>query len=242
MDVRFLIAGDKAVSVEFGSEISLEINSKVRMLQQELNQNPIAGVTETVPTYSSLIVHYRPEILRYEELVEILKERIGCMGSVAAGKQIVKEIPILYGGELGPDLEECAAFENVSTEELIRMHSEHEYYVYMLGFAPGHPYMARFEEPYHFKRRESPRVRIPARSIVVQLNLSDLIPFDQPCGWNIIGSTPLDICNYSKEDPFLVHAGDWVKHVPITEREYQQIRREVEQGTYKCKTYEKAVD
>ncbi len=244
MDVRFLIAGDKAVSVEFGSEISLEINGKVRLLQEELNQNPIGGVTETVPTYSSLIIHYRPEIIRYEELVEALKERVECkcMGSVAIGKQVVKEIPILYGGELGPDLEDCAAFENVSTDELIRMHSEHEYYVYMLGFAPGHPYMARFEEPFHFKRRETPRVHIPARSIVVQLNLSDLIPFDQPCGWNIIGSTPLDICDYSKEDPFLVHAGDWVKHVPITEREYQQIRREVEQGTFKCKTYEKAVD
>ncbi len=244
MDVRFLIAGDKAVSVEFGSEISLEINGKVRLLQEELNQNPIGGVTETVPTYSSLIIHYRPEIIRYEELVEALKERVECkcMGSVAIGKQVVKEIPILYGGELGPDLEDCAAFENVSTDELIRMHSEHEYYVYMLGFAPGHPYMARFEEPFHFKRRETPRVHIPARSIVVQLNLSDLIPFDQPCGWNIIGSTPLDICDYSKEDPFLVHSGDWVKHVPITEREYQQIRREVEQGTFKCKTYEKAVD
>ena len=112
----------------------------------------------------------------------------------------------------------------------------------MLGFAPGHPYMARFEEPFHFKRREVPRVSIPARSIVVQLNLSDLIPFEQPCGWNIIGSTPLDICNFSKENPFLLQAGDWVRHVPVDEREYQRIRREVEKGTYQVKTYEKAVD
>ena len=149
----------------------------------------------------------------------------------------MKEIPILYGGETGPDLEYCARLEQTSTEEIIRKHSEHEYYVYMLGFATGHPYMARFEEPYSFKRRESPSVKIPARSVVVQLNLSDLIPFEQPCGWNIIGSTPLDICNFKKEDPFLLSAGDWVRHVPVTKEEYDRIRRDVENGTYQVKTY-----
>lgn len=123
-------------------------------------------------------------------------------------KKVVKEIPVYYGGETGPDLEYCAELENTTTEEIIRKHSQHEYYVYMLGFAPGHPYMARFDEPFSFKRRTSPRVKIPARSIVVQLALSDFIPFEQPCGWNIIGSTPLDICNFAKEDPFLVRAGD----------------------------------
>lgn len=241
MAVRFLVAGDKAVSVEFGSEISLELNAKVRMLQNELQGNPLVGVTETVPTYSSLIVHYRPEIIRYPELVEELKKRMERMTSVTAGTEYIKEVPVLYGGTLGPDLEYCAQLENVSAEELIRMHSQHDYYVYMLGFAPGHPYMARFEEPFHFKRRESPRVKIPGRSIVVQQNLSDLIPFEQPCGWNIIGSTPLDICNFEKENPFLLQAGDWVKHIPVTEREYELIRRDVENGTYRVKTYEKAV-
>ena len=101
----------------------------------------------------------------------------------------------------------------------------------------GGYYMARFEEPYSVKRRESPRVKIPARSVVVQLNLSDLIPFEQPCGWNIIGSTPLDICNFDKEEPFLLSAGDWVRHVPVTKDEYDRIRRDVENGTYKVKTY-----
>ena len=216
MDVKFLIAGDRAVSVEFGKVICLETNEKVRMLEEKLQESPIDGVVEVVPTYCSLIVHYRPEVILYDELIQALKERLENMHSVQKKKKIVKEIPILYGGETGPDLEYCAQLEQTSTEEIIRKHSEHEYYVYMLGFAPGHPYMARFKEPYSFKRRESPRVKIPARSVVVQLNLSDLIPFEQPCGWNIIGSTPLDICNFDKEDPFLLSAGDWVRHVPVT--------------------------
>ena len=237
MDVKFLIAGDRAVSVEFGKVICLETNEKVRMLEEKLKESPIEGVVEVVPTYCSLIVHYRPEVLLYDELVQALKERLENMHSVQKKKKIVKEIPILYGGETGPDLEYCAQLEQTSAEEIIRKHSEHEYYVYMLGFAPGHPYMARFEEPYSFKRRESPRVKIPARSVVVQLNLSDLIPFEQPCGWNIIGSTPLDICNFDKEEPFLLSAGDWVRHVPVTKDEYDRIRHDVENGTYKVKTY-----
>ena len=237
MDVRFLIAGDRAVSVEFGKVICLEANEKVRMLEEKLKESPIDGVVEVVPTYCSLIVHYRPEVVLYDELIQALQKRLDNMHSVQAKKKIVKEIPILYGGETGPDLEYCAQLEQTSTEEIIRKHSEHEYYVYMLGFAPGHPYMARFEEPYNFKRRESPRVKIPARSVVVQLNLSDLIPFEQPCGWNIIGSTPLDICNFKKEDPFLLSAGDWVRHVPVTKEEYDRIRRDVENGTYQVKTY-----
>lgn len=237
MDVKFLVAGDRAVSVEFGKVICLETNEKVRMLEEKLKESPIDGVVEVVPTYCSLVIHYRPEVVFYGELVQALKEKLNHMHSVQKKKKIVKEIPILYGGETGPDLEYCARLEQTSTEEIIRKHSEHEYYVYMLGFAPGHPYMARFEEPYSFKRRESPRVKIPARSVVVQLNLSDLIPFEQPCGWNIIGSTPLDICNFKKEDPFLLSAGDWVRHVPVTKEEYDRIRRDVENGTYQVKTY-----
>ena len=237
MDARFLTAGDRAVSVEFGRTICLETNGKVRMLEENLKETPVEGVVEVVPTYCALIVHYRPEVIRYDKLVEELKQRLDKMHEVKTGKKIIKEVPIYYGGETGPDLGYCAELEGISTEELIRKHSEHEYYVYMLGFAPGHPYMARFEEPYSFKRRETPRVKIPARSVVVQLNLSDLIPFEQPCGWNIIGSTPLDICNYAKEEPFLLNAGEWVKHIPVTKDEYDKIRRDVENGTYQVKVH-----
>ena len=237
MDARFLTAGDRAVSVEFGKTICLETNGKVRMLEENLKESPIPGVIEVVPTYCALIVHYRPEVIRYNKLVEELKGRLDQMHEVKNGKKIIKEVPVYYGGETGPDLEYCAELEDISTEELIRRHSEHEYYVYMLGFAPGHPYMARFEEPYGFKRRETPRVKIPARSVVVQLNLSDLIPFEQPCGWNIIGSTPLDICNYAKEEPFLLNAGEWVRHIPVSKSEYDRIRRDVEKGTYQIKIH-----
>lgn len=241
MEAKFLISGDSAVSVQMGSEISLEVNQLVRMLFMDLTNDPVEGIVEMVPTYASLMIHYRPEKIQYSRLREEIEGRLGSMEQVEEGSRIVKEIPICYGGELGPDLEDCAAVENMSSKEFIRMHSEHEYYTYMLGFAPGHAYMARFEEPFHFKRRETPRVRIPGQSIVVQLNLSNLIPFDQPCGWNIIGATPLTICDHTKKDPFLVHAGEWVRYVPVGRREYEKIKEDVRRGTYRLKTYEKAV-
>ena len=124
-------------------------------------------------------------------------------------------------------------------EEIVRIHSQSDYYVYMLGFAPGHPYGARMENPFSFKRRPTPRVKIPAGSIVVQLGLSDIIPFDQPCGWNIIGTTPVPAYDPRKENPFLLQAGQWMRHVPISREEFAAIRRQVEAGTYVPKTCRK---
>ena len=95
------------------------------------------------------------------------------------------------------------------------------------------------EYPFSFKRRPTPRVKIPAGSIVVQLGLSDIIPFDQPCGWNIIGTTPVPAYDPRKENPFLLQAGQWMRHVPISREEFAAIRRQVEAGTYVPKTCRK---
>ena len=239
MDVRFLICGDCALSVQLGDEISRAVNGRVLALERSLTEASIAGISEMVPTYAALMVHYRPEEIRYEALVEAIRAQLGSLQAVKQTKKIVKEVPILYGGELGPDLELCAELEGTTTEEIIRKHSAHDYYVYMLGFAPGHPYSARFAEPFSFKRRETARVMIPARSVVVQQNLSDLIPFDQPCGWNIIGTTPVLACDYRRENPFLLKAGQWIRHIPIDRDEYFDIKRRVELSEYVCRTYEK---
>ena len=238
MDVKILMSGDQAVSVQMGDEISLEVNRKVLMLHEELKKKPVEGIREMVPTYASLMIHYRPEVIGLDKLMDEIYQRVDSMQGIAETKKIIREVPILYGGETGPDLELCAQLENTTVEEIIRKHSSHDYYVYMLGFAPGHPYSARFEEPFSFKRRDTARVKIPAGSVVVQLNLSDLIPFEQPCGWNIIGSTPLTICDYKKEDPFLVHAVEWIRYIPVNKKEYDQIKRADEAGTYQVKVRE----
>lgn len=242
MDATFHLSGTSAISVQFGDEISMEVNSRVRMLFYELEKEPVAGITETVPTYAALMIHYRPEVIRYKELIEILRERIMHMGNYELPDSEVIEIPVLYGGETGVDLEECARIEGISTAEFIKIHSGSEYYIYMLGFAPGHPYSARFENPFHFKRREKPRIKVPGRSVVAAEALSDILPFEQPCGWNIIGSTPVEICDYRQTHPFLLEAGQWIKYVPVDENEYRRIREAVKRGTYQCRRYKKVVE
>lgn len=235
-------AGDQALLVEFEPEISIRVNMKVRALQYAFEQLQQPGVTELVPTYRALLIHYDPLQLSYKKLTAVVEQQLDNLSEVKLPKGIVTEIPVLYEGEYAPDLTEIAKLENTTEEEVIRIHSQSDYFVYMLGFAPGHPYTARFENPFSFKRRPTPRVSIPGGSIVVQLALSDIIPFEQPCGWNIIGSTPVLACDYRKEQPFLLHAGQWIHHRPIDKKEYEDIKRQVELGSYVCKTYEKKED
>jgi len=232
-------AGDQALLVEFEPEISIRVNMKVRALQYAFEQLKLPGVTELVPTYRALLIHYDSLRLSYKKLTEIVEKQVENLGEVKLPKAIVTEIPVLYEGEYAPDLEEIAKIEKKTEEEIIKIHSQSDYFVYMLGFAPGHPYTARFENAFSFKRRPTPRVSIPGGSIVVQLALSDIIPFEQPCGWNIIGTTPVLACDYRKKQPFLLQAGQWIHHIPIDRKEFDDIKRQVELGSYVCKTYEK---
>lgn len=232
--------GDQAVSVEFKNEISLEVNGQVRALRFALEQRHFSGLLELIPSYRALLIHYDPLVLDLPKLEILIHDAAGSLNATSLPPAVVTEIPVLYQGEYAPDLDEIARIEHKTPDEIIKIHSGSEYYVYMLGFAPGHPYTARFENAFSFKRRETPRVKIPGGSIVVQLALSDIIPFDQPCGWNIIGTTPVLACDYRKANPFLLHAGQWIKHVPVSLDEFNEIKRQVELGVYECKTYPKA--
>lgn len=240
-DYTLRYVGDQALLVEFENEISMEVNQKVRALKFDLEQKKIPGMGELVPTYRALLVHYDPLRADLDRLKEAVRTSAANMDLSQLPRAVVTEIPVLYEGEYALDLEEIAKLENKTPEEIIKIHSGSDYYVYMLGFAPGHPYTARFENHFSFKRRETPRVRIPGGSIVVQLGLSDIIPFDQPCGWNIIGTTPILACDYRKENPFLLKAGQWIRHVPVDKAEFMEIKRQVELGEYQCKTYERGV-
>lgn len=235
MEAEFQPVGDQAMCVKLGSVISLENNRHVQSLMHAMEKRPVEGVCEMVPTYCSLMIHYRPEQIRYEALKEAVKTRLDAEEIVQTAERRVKFIPICYEEEFGPDLQSCAALEKISVEELIRRHLSYPYYTYMLGFAPGHAYMSRFEEPFHFKRRDTPRVKIPAGSVVAMEYLSNLIPFEQPCGWNILGQVPVTICDYQKEDPFLVHAGEWVRFERVGRKDFDRIKALEQEGRYQVR-------
>ena len=239
MDYQLHNVGDQGLLIEFEPEISIGISQKVWALKYALEKQRLRGVRELVPAYRSLLIHYDMLTSDLDQILSAVDYCVRTLDLSQLPNATVTEIPVLYEGEYALDIEEIARMENKTVEEIIRIHSQSDYYIFMLCFSPGHPSTARFENPFSFKRRSSPRVRIAAGSIVVQLGLSDIIPFEQPCGWNIIGSTPISICDYRKSNPFLLQAGQWIRHVPVDKYEFLEIKRQVELGCYQCKTYER---
>src|SRR5699024_4926794 len=130
------------------------------------------------------------------------------------------EIPVLYGGDYGPDLDLVAHRNQLSTEEVIRIHSERDYLVYMIGFAPGFPYVGGMDERIEAPRKENPRQSIPAGSVGIAGKQTGIYPFESPGGWQIIGRTPAQLFLPESNPPTLIQPGDRLRFVPIDEAEY----------------------
>lgn len=235
--VKFLLTGDTSLSVEFGNEISTAINARIRAFNIALSKSGIAGIVETVPTYRSLMVHYDPAVIRYEALTAGMKKLLSKLDDIEIPPSDVLEVPVLYGGEMGPDLAFVAEHANKTPEEVIRIHSEPEYLIYMLGFTPGFTYLGGMDKGIATPRLSTPRVLIPGGSVGIAGEQTGVYPIDSPGGWQLIGRTPLKMYDADRETPILPVAGGYIKFNPITEAEFEKIAAEVEAGTYVCRRY-----
>jgi inhibitor of KinA len=225
--------GDKALVVEFGNVISLEINRKVHALHDVLLKTNILGVEECVPTYRSLLIIYDPAKLDYEKLVFAVKDLEGTLTkhiNTRKGRKAI--IPVVYGGDFGTDLSTVAQYHNLKESEVIRVHSEPEYMVYMIGFIAGFPYLGELADEIATPRLESPRVRVPEGSVGIAEKQTGIYPREAPGGWRIIGKTPIRLFDASWQPPALLQAGDSVKFKPISAEEFQQIRASVFKEAY----------
>lgn len=236
-ETRYLTAGDKALTVEYGNEISEDISSKIRSMVVALELNKIEGVVEIVPTYRSLMVHYNPLAIGYDNLVKNLKSLEGKLNDISLPEPEIIEIPTLYGGEYGPDIENVAQHNGISIEEVIKIHSSKEYLIYMLGFTPGFPYLGGMDERIATPRLKVPRTKISKGSVGIAGSQTGIYPIDSPGGWQLIGRTPLKLYEPNREVPILLKAGNYIKFVPISESKYKAIGESVDNGTYKYKTY-----
>ncbi|WP_407399456.1 5-oxoprolinase subunit PxpB [Anaerovibrio sp.] len=225
-DIRILTVGDCAVSVEFGQEISLEINHKVMALKMVLEREPISGIVEMIPTYCSLLIQYDPMELRYGQLRDQLNILVNQLDNVEMPPKQVVEIPVAYGGEYGPDLGEVARVHNISEDEVIKLHSEPEYPIYMLGFVAGFPYLGGMNKAIATPRKKSPRLKIEAGSVGIAGEQTGIYSVESPGGWQIIGRTPLKLYDVEREDPVLLKAGQYIKFKPITKEEFRAMENE----------------
>lgn len=240
-DVRYLVSGDCAVCVEFGNEISPEINEKIRAFKIAVEKEGIEGIVETVPTYRSLLVVYKPEVIRFKELTKKFDAILNSMSGIQIPPPTVIEIPVLYGGEMGPDLETVASHNGKTPEEVIRIHTSEEYLIYMLGFIAGFPYLGGMSKEIATPRLKSPRVKIEGGSVGIAGEQTGIYPVASPGGWQLIGRTPLKLYDADREKPVLLEAGQYIKFRSVTEEEYRTIEKQVEDGTYAYVTYDKGV-
>jgi KipI family sensor histidine kinase inhibitor len=229
---RFLLAGDSALFVEFGDKVSREINMKVNKLFLHLQKSPLKGITETVPTYRSLVIHYNPLELSLETLRSELEKAVLESADTSPLKSRKIIVPVKYGGDYGPDIEDVAAYNKITPEDVTRIHSSVNYLVYMIGFTPGFPYLGEVPKSITCPRLQTPRVKVPAGSVGIARTQTAIYPLESPGGWRLIGRTPLKLFDQKSDSPFLMQAGDYVRFRSITDAEYEHILNEIQQGKY----------
>lgn len=232
-EIKYLIAGDNAIQMEFGNEISKEINAKIRSTIDEIEKAEIAGIIEMIPTYRSITITYDPCVVRYAELVEKLKRFEKSDNTNESETVRLVEIPTCYGGEYGLDIDFIASNAGLSEQEVIDIHTGTDYLVYMLGFAPGFTYLGGLDERIATPRLSSPRLKIPAGSVGIAGTQTGTYPSDSPGGWQLLGRTPLKLYDKESEPPVFINAGDYIRYISITVDEYKDIQEKVNNGEYK---------
>lgn len=232
---RFLAAGDRALVIEFGDAIDPELNRRVRRLQFAIQEAKLPELVEMVPTYRSLLVYYEPRQASPAELRAKLEVLAGDTEGGRLPEPMVTEVPTVYGGEYGPDLEFVAEHNRLLRDEVIGLHGGKVYLIHMLGFIPGFAYLGGICPHIAAPRLATPRARIAAGSVGIAGNQTGIYPAESPGGWRLIGRTPIELFHPQKEPPALLRMGNYVRFVPITAEEFRRMKEEVEQGIYRVK-------
>ena len=213
--------GDRALLVDFGQRIDADLNARVHALAARIRKAGLAGVTDLVPAYASLAVHYDPGAWEsaagspFEALANTLRTLFVASDDSTTDPPRTLEIPVQYGGEAGPDLEEVARLAGLSTGEYSRRHAAGLYRVYMLGFTPGFAYLGGLDPALAAPRRAAPRTRVPAGSVGIAGPQTGIYPCDSPGGWQLIGRTEAILFDPRRDEPCLLRPGDLVRFIAV---------------------------
>src|ERR1700722_15030689 len=226
---RLLPSGDSAITVEFSRNIDDEANRRVLTLDRTIAREPVAGVSETVPTYRSLLVHYDPTQIDFDTLGKRLLE--------LAERPVPKSqnarhwrVPVAYGGEHGVDLEDVAKTLGTTADDIVARHIAGDYRVAMIGFSPGWSYLSGLPASLHMPRRQNPRPLTPEGTISVGGVQAGIQCIAGPSGWHLLGRTPVRTYQPHREPIFLLEPGDRVKFYQIDAKTYAEQDRAAEHG------------
>ena len=223
---RLVPAGDSAWTVEFEETIDPFVNDQVLAFARAVERLSVRGLIEVVPTYRSAMVYFDP--IRTD--ARSLGDRLLRLAVIRRGRRSrerpARLIPVLYGGDCGPDLLDLASNAGLSPDQAVALHTSVEYRVYMLGFSPGFPYLGTVPAAIAMARLSNPRPTVPAGSVGIAGSQTGIYPQATPGGWRLIGRTPLQLYNPSQPDPFLFQAGDRVRFVAIDQLEFDRLTNE----------------
>ena len=205
--------GDSCVSLQLARSIEPAVNARCIVLAGMIEGLALHGVRDVVPAYNSVTVHFDP--LETDGRVvgaELERLVVNAPPESETASQAI-EIPVTYGGPSGPDLAAVADFAKCSEAEVVRLHTETIYRVYMLGFLPGFAYMGSVDARIAMPRLDTPRLRVAAGSVGIAGQQTGIYPCDTPGGWRLIGRTATRVFDAGRAEPFLLKAGDHVKFV-----------------------------
>lgn len=233
MNVRFLPAGDCALLVEFDQPIGDALNGCLRSLEWLVGGGRLPGVTETVPSFRSLLVYYEPDRIGYDALCAAIGERIGQAERTPPPAARTIEIPCCYRDpELGFELDAAAERLGLDADALIALHTGAEYLVYFLGFAPGQPYLTGLAPPLAIARLQSPRTKTPAGSVGIGGTQCCIYSVESPGGFWVLGRTPVPLYDPGAPQPILLEPGDRLRFRSIERTEYDAIATAVARGRF----------
>lgn len=216
--------GDSALVVSFGETIDDEIHAQVLGLSHRLEVAPPLGIVDYVPAYATVTIQYDPLDQDYESFVQSIRALMA--GSTPDRSPTLHNdvvIPVCYDGEFGPDLDFVAAHNDMTPADVVHLHSSASYVVYMIGFAPGFPYLGGLPPVLATPRLEEPRAIVPVGSVGIAGAQTGVYPIATPGGWRIIGRTPLRLFDPAADDPSLLHPGDGVTFAPIDRAEFDRF-------------------
>jgi inhibitor of KinA len=238
---KVLPAGDTALVVEFGEGIDRELSTRVLALARRLDEVRLEGVIETVPTFRSLLVHYDPFVLPAATLASRMTELVDDL-QIATQAIRLWRLPACYDAGFALDLGDVAARAGLSPAQVIERHSAITYHVYMLGFLPGQAYMGDLPPELALRRRDTPRGRIPAGSLAIATSMTCIFPLETPCGWHIIGRSPVPLWRRGPLTSALLAPGDKVCFTPVSLREYEELAARLADGTLEMVPSEAAAE
>ncbi|KRL96934.1 5-oxoprolinase subunit PxpB [Liquorilactobacillus satsumensis] len=229
---NLVAVGEQAMNLVFPEKIDVAENQTIQRIAKDLRTDPTFALLDAIPAYHTLTLYFDTQRISEAQFRSKLTVYLhNYTDAVAVTQERVLELPVCYTPEFGPDLKDVAAFAGLSIPQLIQMHTQNSYFIYMMGFLPGFAYMGFVPDQIAMPRLNRPRAEVPAGSVGIAGKQTGMYPVASPAGWRIIGRTPLKL--YDPHAPLPKYQpGDRIQFKAINRQEYERIKTVDQAGKY----------